>query len=185
MDENNDYDDRIQLSDLSAVAKYNYRTLGLCKALKIKRERFRDWVKAGYIKPTLPAIGQGSKAGFTIGDLYATALFKKMTDTGFKRELSADIVSKFSGVVSGNPIEFIQYLVCILRTNPENGEQDIKVIMTFSGDGRDTLDLNINSKTMKFDVPTDTDGLGWEGMFMFNIVQLRQSVDLALSNAGL
>jgi len=184
MDDYNDHES-IQLSDILAIAKY--RTLGICKALGIERERFRDWVKSrpGFIKPTLPAMGQGTKAGFTLGDVYAIALFKKMTETGFKRELSADIVSNFMGIVSGNPIEFIQYLICIVKTNPENGEQNTTISMIMRGDGLDTLDIHLNSKAVKFDVPVDMDDLGWEGMFIFNIVQLRQSVDLALSNAGL
>lgn len=178
-------DDSIQLSELQAIAKY--RTLGICKALGIERERFRDWVKTkpGFIKPTLPAMGQGTKAGFTLGDVYAIALFKKMTETGFKRELAADIVSNFMGLAFGNPIESMQYLLCILKTNPENGEQDSSVFMILRGDGRDILDININSKTMKFGVKVDTDCSGWEGMFMFNIVRLRQSVDSALEKAGL
>lgn len=183
----NDYNDNdsIQLSDLAAIAKY--RTLGICKALGIERERFRDWVKTkpGFIKPTLPAMGQGTKAGFTLGDVYAIALFKKMTETGFKRELAADIVSNFMGLAFGNSIVSMQYLICIVKTNPENGEQDTSVFTILLGDGRDILDININSKTMRFDIPQKTDCSDWEGMFMFNIIQLRQSVDLALSNAGL
>ena len=180
-----DDDDNIQLSDLLAAAKY--RTLGICKALGIERERFRDWVKArpGFIRPTLPARGQGTKAGFTLGDVYAIALFKRMTETGFKRELAAEIVAKFMGVASGNPMEFIQYLLCIVKTNPENGEQDTTIFMTMRGDGRDTLDININSKTIEFDGQTSSNGSDWEGVFMFNIIQLRQSVDSALNKAGL
>lgn len=183
--DNYDDNDNNQLSDLVAAAKY--RTLGICKALGIERERFRDWVKArpGFIKPTLPAMGQGTKAGFTLGDVYAIALFKRMTETGFKRELAADIVSHFMGIFPGNPIQSIQYLICIVKTNPENGEQDTMVFMSMRGDGRDTLDVSINSKTMNFDIPVGTDCSGWEGMFMFNIVQLRRSVDLALEKAGL
>ena len=183
--DNYDDSDNGQSNDLLAAAKY--RTLGICKALGIERERFRDWVKArpGFIKPTLPAMGQGTKAGFTLGDVYAIALFKRMTETGFKRELAADIVANFMGIFPGNPIQSIQYLICIVKTNPENGEQDTMVFMTMRGDERDTLDVSINSKTMNFDNPLSADCSGWEGMFMFNIIQLRQSVDSALEKAGL
>ena len=80
----------------------SYRTLGICKALDIKRERLRDWIKAGHIKPTLPAHGQGTKAGFTLGDVYAIALFKRLTELGFKRDLSAEIIKNMVGVFN-NP----------------------------------------------------------------------------------
>lgn len=170
-------DEQIELTDLENAARY--RTLGICKALRIERERFRDWTKAGHIRPTVPALGQGTKAGFTLGDVYAIALFKRMIDTGCKRELSAKLISQYMGFVEGNPLEFLQYLLCIVKTNPNTGEQDIQVEALAQGD-RDTLQINLSGSRINFDVPIMDDTIGWEGMFMFNLIQLRQEVNTAL-----
>ena len=166
-----------ELAELEKVARY--RSLGICKALGIERERFRDWIKTGQIRPTLPAFGQGTKAGFTLGDVYTIALFKRMIETGYKRELSAKLISPFIGL--GNPIEFLQYILCIVKTNPDTGEQDIQVESLGQGD-RDTLQINLSGARIHFDVPIMDDIIGWEGMFMFNLVQLRQEVNAALED---
>ena len=170
-------EEHIELAELERAARF--RTLGICKALGIERERFRDWTKTGQIRPTLPAFGQGTKAGFTLGDVYTIALFKRMIDTGYKRELSAKLISQFMGFVEGNPIEFLQYILCIVKTNPDTGEQDIQVESLGQGD-RDTLQINLSAARIHFDVPIMDDIIGWEGMFMFNLVQLRQEVNAAL-----
>ena len=170
-------EEHIELAELERAARF--RTLGICKALGIERERFRDWTKTGQIRPTLPAFGQGTKAGFTWGDVYTIALFKRMIETGYKRELSAKLISPFVGL--GNPIEFLQYLVCIVKTNPETGEQDIQVEGLVQGD-RDTLQINLSGERINFDIPIMDDITGWEGMFMFNLIQLRQEVNAALED---
>ena len=72
-----------------------YRTTQICKALGIKRERFRDWIKVGDLTPTIPAEGQGTKAEYSLHDVVMIAFFKKMVERGFKRELAKKYVDAF------------------------------------------------------------------------------------------
>jgi hypothetical protein len=62
-----------------------FSTLDICVALEIPRERLRGWMKEGYIEPTEPAQGQGTKAVFTRQDVYKIALFRLLIERGFKR----------------------------------------------------------------------------------------------------
>lgn len=72
-----------------------YHSTQICKALKIKRERFRDWIKVGDLTPTIPAEGQGTKAEYSLHDVVMIAFFMKMVDRGFKRELAKKYVDAF------------------------------------------------------------------------------------------
>ena len=72
-----------------------YHSTQICKALKIKRERFRDWIKVGDLTPTKPAEGQGTKAEYSLHDVVMIAFFMKMVNRGFKRELAKKYVDAF------------------------------------------------------------------------------------------
>ena len=52
-----------------------FSTLDIVKALRIPRERLRDWMNNGFVVPTILSQGQGTKAVFTRGDIYLVALF--------------------------------------------------------------------------------------------------------------
>jgi hypothetical protein len=169
-------EESISYEQLQEIA--SYRTLGICKALDIKRERLRDWIKVGHIKPTLPAHGQGTKAGFTLGDVYAIALFKKLTEQGFKRDLSAEIIKQYIGVFN-NLIEVVQYILC--TRFKKDGEYKMHIMHTLRGDGKDNLTIKLNSETVQINV-SDTGKLDWEEMFVFNIIQLRKEVREALES---
>ena len=72
-----------------------YHSTQICKALKINRERLKDWIIADFIVPTLPAKGQGTKAKYSLHNVVMIAFFKKMVDRGFKRELAKKYVDAF------------------------------------------------------------------------------------------
>jgi len=66
-----------------------YSTLDIVKALDIPRERLRDWMNKGFVKPTKPAEGQGTKAIFTRYDVYNVELFRKLIAFGLNRKDAA------------------------------------------------------------------------------------------------
>jgi len=72
-----------------------FSSFDISKILKIPNERFRQWTKLGYIKPSVPSKGQGKRALYTLEDLYACMLFKKALSFGFHREIAAYIVATF------------------------------------------------------------------------------------------
>ena len=69
-----------------------YSTLDIVKALNIPRERLRDWMTRGFIKPSLPSTGKGTIAIFTKADVFGVALFGKLLEKGFKREMAAEYI---------------------------------------------------------------------------------------------
>jgi hypothetical protein len=73
----------------------SFSTLEIGKALGIQRERLRDWMNRGFIKPTVSATGQGSKAGFTLSDVYGVAFFGRLVASGLSREVAASYVQEF------------------------------------------------------------------------------------------
>jgi hypothetical protein len=72
-----------------------FSTLDIVKALQIPRERLRDWMNRSFIEPSVPADGQGTKAVFTLHDVYGVALFRALIDNGFNRETSSRFVKDF------------------------------------------------------------------------------------------
>jgi len=68
-----------------------FTTFDIIKALGIPRERLQDWINRDFIKPTIPAEGQGTKAIFTIADVYCIALFSDFLTVGFNRKTASTL----------------------------------------------------------------------------------------------
>ena len=70
-------------------SKKSYTTTDIAK-LGIKRERLKEWMTKGYIKPSIEtASGAGTKNLFSLLDLYLIELFNYLVGRGFSREDSA------------------------------------------------------------------------------------------------
>ena len=73
-----------------------YTTFQIIKALTIPRERLKDWMEKGFVKPSLQqARGKGTKALFSLLDVYALALFKHLIE---ECHFSRDAASHFSSL---------------------------------------------------------------------------------------
>lgn len=73
-----------------------YTTFKISRALTIPRERLKDWMEKGFIRPSLQqARGKGTKALFSLLDVYALALFKHLIEECC---LSRDAASQFSSI---------------------------------------------------------------------------------------
>lgn len=70
-----------------------YSTIDISKAFGMPRERLRDWMDRGFIKPSLPSTGQGTIAIFTTKDVYRVFLFEKLVDAGLKRQTAGPIAT--------------------------------------------------------------------------------------------
>ena len=68
-------------------------TFKISKKLNIKYGRLREWIDRGYIKPSTPATGQGSKSEFTLFDVYMVELFSHLLSRGFSREISSKCIN--------------------------------------------------------------------------------------------
>ena len=111
--------------------KNEFSTLDIVKALKIPRERLRDWMNRSFIKPSVPAEGQGTKAIFTLQDGYGVKLFQALIENGFSREAASSFVKKFM-----DPETYLKAKI---------GNKDLVTLPT------DYLILNISADTNKVD----------------------------------
>ncbi|MBM9514715.1 MerR family transcriptional regulator [Desulfogranum marinum] len=156
----------------------DYRSTAICKALGIKRERLKDWIKADFIRPTVPALGQGTKAGFTKGDVYAIALFIKLLGMGFKRDFAAQLIEPVIGK-AGNEIFFSRYLILTIESKGADAEETIKPHFQWGG----SMECKLEFTPSTLASTTDNVGLtDWDGTFVFNLVKLSATVDKALKD---
>ena len=186
-----DRDNAVTIEQLQRIAPYS--TLDVCKILGIKRERLRDWLKTEQIEPTVPALKQGVKAGFSKADIYAIELFKRQIDKGLKREFIADLIHGYTGVLNSSH-EHSPYIVWLVKM--KNGERIIDHMTFLQGDAKVTLSIDKDS----FDVVNTFKPPGggewitfdeeeheeqkkeeekdiWQEIIIVNMVELRAYVD--------
>jgi hypothetical protein len=104
------------LIDMNQTREFS--TFDVLKILDIKRERLREWVNQGFIKPTVSAEGQGTKAVFKILDIYKIAVFKKLVEAGINRKKAADLINTNPII---NSLEEVRNMNFILVLDEENG----------------------------------------------------------------
>jgi hypothetical protein len=108
--------------------KKRFSTFDITKALGIPRERLKDWMNNGFIVPTEPAHGKGTKAGFTITDIYGVALFQDLIEKGLKREIAATFVKHF---IKGENIEKTDHI--LFRYERRGGHIEIRSMTVETG----------------------------------------------------
>ena len=79
----------------------DFSTFDIQKGLELPQERLRQWLKNEYIVPAVPAKGQGTRASFTKTDCYRVELFRRLVDSGLKREIAA----KFLGTLTDDDLK--------------------------------------------------------------------------------
>jgi len=74
-------------------AANSYTTFALVKALSIPRHTLQSWLDLGFITPSIKkAEGIGTKALFTLDDIYVVALFRELLGVGVDRKLASDLI---------------------------------------------------------------------------------------------
>lgn len=152
-----------------------FSTLDIVKALKISRERLRSWMDANFIKPTRPASGQGSRAIFTLADVYGIALFKDLIDRGFNRKVASGLLH---GVFVDNSIvDNISYILFRSKSRPDPGEKEL--IMVFPK-GSWIIDIasGVVTEGKSKDALNANDD--WRQILIINFEAIKQRVDEAL-----
>ena len=156
-----------------------YSTLDIVKALNIPRERLRDWMTRGFIKPSLPSTGKGTIAIFTKADVFGVALFGKLLEKGFKREMAAEYIEMVVGQKLYGSLNFILFKSVI--------RDDKRVIDVEYQIGKGPLKVEIDKKgnakviSGSFEDPIDEE---WEDIHILNVEKLRNEVDAALTDIG-
>lgn len=60
------------------VNKNNFSAFDIKNILNINYWRLNEWIRRGFITPSIPAYGHGTKAVFSIIDCYRIELFRRM-----------------------------------------------------------------------------------------------------------
>ena len=93
--------------------KNTFSTFDVLKILSIDRERLREWMNRGFVIPTSPAVGQGTKALFTILDVFKIALFKKLIEAGINRKKASILVKTNPRLDSLEDVKNINFILVI------------------------------------------------------------------------
>ncbi|MCB2141197.1 hypothetical protein KQH27_00650 [bacterium] len=75
----------------------SFSTFDLCKQINIPRERLREWINRGYVRPSIQrAQGVGTKSLFSRIDAFSVILFKYLIEKlRVYRETAAQLVAKW------------------------------------------------------------------------------------------
>ncbi|MEI7636315.1 MAG: MerR family transcriptional regulator [Syntrophus sp. (in: bacteria)] len=160
--------------------KREFSTLDIVKALGIPRERLRDWMNRGFIKPVISAEGQGTKALFDLEDAYCVALFKNLLDSGFNRTVAASYATKYVTGNRGTPpdddkIEYIIFKICT-----DFGKKGLHTEYLEEGLNDYKLDLATGDRAGSYEPTRDPTGT-WHSIHIVNFGKIRANVKKALA----
>ena len=154
-----------------------YSTLDIVKTLDIPRERLRDWMTRGFIKPSLPSTGKGTIAIFTKGDVFGVALFGKLLEKGFKREMAAEYIEMVVGQKLYGSLTFILFKSVI--------RDDKRVIDVEYQIGKGPLNVEIDEKGNAKIISGPFENRvteEWDDIHILNVGNLLKEVDAALAD---
>ena len=160
-----------------------FSTLDIVKTLEIPRERLRSWMKEGFVRPSVPAEGQGTKAVFSRHDVYAVSLFKDLLGAGFRRDIAGSQMEEFSKVFhkSYELVLFRKVSLqggCMVYCAPIiiTGNNNFAVM---SGEANFTDDVGeIHKRTDA--VKSVNDISQWDNFFVVNMRKIKSKVDRKL-----
>lgn len=134
-------------------------------------QRVRIWLNEGYVTASHKSEGQGKKAFFTVSDLYRVALFVKLLEKGFKRDLAGEYLQG----LRERPAEFVDkvsYLFFITQKTGEESTVDEKSVMGFDVGvnlGPDYVAIGGGGK--------EGNECDWEDVLILNYAKIRGGVD--------
>jgi hypothetical protein len=152
-----------------------YSTIDISKALNIPRERLRDWMVRGFIKPSLPSTSKGTIAIFIRTDVVCVALFMKLITKGFKREAAAeyvDFLTEKPGLT--NIINFIMLKSVVRNSGLE--------VVPFFAYGPVLLNLDIDKdRNVTTNLTGRIEADEWDDIQIINVENIQEEVDAALA----
>lgn len=181
-----------------------YTTFQIIKALNIPRERLKDWMEKGFVKPSLQqARGKGTKAFFSLLDVYSLALFKHLIeechisrDAGcqfsslwlehiynFPYEEGKEIPDRAISDLLSNELIFISHREDGGTNAPDKERQETKdkkkmMYSPFSFHGKSEDLFNAITNHLKPYVEQNR----WEDIHIVNFKKIREKVDAALTS---
>jgi hypothetical protein len=166
-----------------------FSTLDIGRALVIPRERLRDWMSRGYVAPSVPAAGQGTKAIFTRDDAYNIELFRNMIDHGFSREVAGKFLKDFTDRLKKEKDGSIypENIYIVFRSPGREGKEISDVSLLGPGAWKFDIEsgyIDWKLSNPKFNIKTRKQALNlppiWRNIHIVNFGTLRKEVDAAL-----
>ncbi len=169
----------------------DYSTLDIQKALKIPRERFRSWEKEGFVTPTTPADGQGTRASYTLDKVYCIALFQSLLNRGFARKVAARLVNSFwekaFDIFNEYPIKTetkVTFVAFGFLSNDKNEEPFVSTIEEFEeSHGSIRFDEETISGPMVSTTGRPREKTYWKHLHIVNVKRLIEEVNSALEDS--
>lgn len=162
-----------------------FSTLDIVKALgDLGRERLRDWMDQGFVRPGVPASGRGTKAVFSRAEVYGVALFKLLVERGINRKIAKEGAKIFVEHGLATSIAHLCY-----TSNMEGTERKIYpyyfvgrsplYIEIGVGNGPSDQACKLTQRLKEPKEPLIIDD--WDDVHIVNIQKLQDKVDAALS----
>jgi hypothetical protein len=148
---------------IESTMEKEFSTFEVMKILDIKRERLREWMNNKFISPTQPASGVGTKAIFSILDVYKTGVFKKLVESGINRRKASVWLNTNPGINNYDEAEKINFIIVF---DSEKGGKWI----SYKG---------LPPWTMEVDVWEFSD---WNVGVLINFRKLREEIKSSMSN---
>jgi hypothetical protein len=166
----------------SRTDKIGFSTLEICRALHIPRERLREWIIRGYIKPSIKeASGSGTKSIFSRWDVYSIALFMELIESGYSREVASKHIKTFQDERKKDVlyIEFRRFSENQSIVDWKKGKKHSAVFI-FSENNPEALDLSIGAPAGWRDSLMSSGYSEWDQVLLVNYKKIREYVDKAL-----
>ena len=169
-----------------------YSTLDICKGLGITRERIRDWMNRGFIKPSIQeAKGQGTKALFSRNDVYLIMLFLTLIRNGINRKESSGIIQELSEDRKSNDFETLIGSDFLLFRSSYSKEKRARSMVTIDMYSGNLLDVDtamphgfykhkVEKEMEKIFAQTGETESGWIVSFIVNFRKIKKDTDTAL-----
>lgn len=133
-----------------------FSSFEVMRMLDVKRERLREWMNQGFTVPMLSARGAGTKAVFSIMDVYKIAVFKRLVESGINRKRAAEWVNTNPKLNDAEEVNELNYILLIeqnggkwfsyMGEGPWNIEQDLQAVASWD------VGVLINFKAIREDV---------------------------------
>ena len=126
-----------------------YTSSTVIKILNCHRELIKDWILQGFIIPSIPAKGQGTKALFTYNDILMIYFFQKLINRGFKRKLAKKYIEAFKKEYLNNDI-IPDIAVFFINTTAYDVSVSTKTIPDLSAFCQDIINVKAIIKEINF-----------------------------------
>ena len=125
-------------------------TKQILETLSIKTERFRAWIKLGYIKPGIKAEGPGRKHLWKVEQLFQVAVMLELIEAGLKVKVSSEIVKYLDFLTWKNHILNVQKVQYLHVQGKPNKKRKISEVYGWSITDESWAEWNFETHTVGF-----------------------------------